>query len=89
MKLILNKIENDKNSLRQIINKFNDNININANTKKECLESIPDNSKLKESIEKEIIINDEIEDNINEIKSNYLLMKNLPNHYELYKNYLE
>ena len=88
MKLILNKIENDKNSLRQIINKFNDNININANTKKECLESIPDNSKLKESIEKEIIIKDEIEDNINEIKSNYLLMKNLPNHYELYKKYL-
>ena len=88
MKLILNKIQNDKNSLRQIINRLNDNININANTKKECLDSIPDNSKLKESIEKEIIIKDEIEDNINEIKSNYLLMKNLPKHYESYKKYL-
>ena len=88
MKLILNKIENDKNLLRQLINKTNDNINNNIYNNKECLESKPDNIKLKEVIEKGIAKKYEIEEKIKELKSNLSLLKNLPSNYESYKKYL-
>ena len=88
MKIILNKIENEKNLLREITNKLNDEININSNDNKKCIESVPNNSKLKETIEKVISEREELEEKIKEIKSNYLLMKNLPNSYESYKKYL-
>ena len=39
MKIILNKIENEKNLLREITNKLNDEININSNDNKKCIES--------------------------------------------------
>ena len=88
MKLIMNKIENNKNLLQQIINKLNDEININNINIKECLESIPNNSLLKEKIEKNLNIKNEIEDKIEELEANYLLMKNLPSNYESYQKYL-
>ena len=88
MKLIVNKIENNKNLLQQIINKLNDEININNINIKECLESIPNNSLLKEKIEKNLNIKNEIEDKIEELEANYLLMKNLPSNYESYQKYL-
>ena len=88
MKLILNKIENDKNLIRQIINKLNDDINNNINKNKECLDSIPNNSTMRESIENDITIKNEMEEKIKEIKSNYLLMNSLPSNYESYTKYL-
>ena len=51
-------------------------------------ESVPNNSKLKETIEKAISEREELEEKIKEIKSNYSLMKNLPSSYESYKKYL-
>ena len=88
MKLILNKIENNKNFIRQIINKLNDDINNNINSCKECLNSIPNNSSLRESIENDISMKNELEEKIKEIKTNYLLMNSLPSNYESYTKYL-
>ena len=87
-KLILNKIENDKNTLRQIINQINDNMNINSHINKECFNSIPNNTKLKEILLNDISKKTDLEKNIREIKSKYLLMKNLTSNYESYKKYL-
>ena len=88
MKLILNKIENNKNLLHQLINKLNDDINSNLPNKKDCLATIPNNSKLKEKIERDVNEKNEIEEKIEEIKSNYQLMISLPSNYESYKKYL-
>ena len=88
MKLILNKVENDKNTLRQLINQISDNMNINININKECFNSVPNNPKLKEILLNDISRKNELEEKLREIKSKYLLMKNLPSNYESYKKYL-
>ena len=88
MKIIMNKIENNKNLLHQIINKLNDDINNNSVNIKECFESIPNNSLQKKKIEKSLNILNELEEKIEEVKANYLLMKNLPSNYESYEKYL-
>ena len=88
MKLILNKVENDKNTLRQLINQISDNMNINININKECFNSVPNNTKLKENLLNNITRKNELEEKLKEIKSKYLLMKNLPSNYESFKKYL-
>ena len=88
MKLILNSIENNKNRLLQMMNKINDDINNNTYNNKECLESIPNNSKLKEDIEKDIETKNDLEMKIKEIESNCVLLKNLPDNYKSYSKYL-
>ena len=88
MKLILNKVENDKNTLRQLINQISDNMNINFNINKECFNSVPNNTKLKEILLNDISRKNELEEKLREIKSKYLLMKNLPSNYESFKKYL-
>ena len=88
MKLLLNKIENNKSLLYQLINKLNDDVNNNIPNKKECLSSIPNNSKLKEKIKRNVNEKNELEEKIEAIKSNYQLMISLPSNYESYKKYL-
>ena len=90
MKLILNKIENNKNFLHQIINHHNDNMNNNKlnNNYKLCEDSIPNLTKIKNKINENNILKDDLEQKINEMKTNYLLLKTLPSNYELYTKYL-
>jgi hypothetical protein len=90
MKFILNKIENNKNSLHQLINHYNDNINGNElnNYYKLCQNSVPNLSKMKNIIMENDKLKEEIEQKLNEMKTNYLLLKTLPSNYESYKKYL-
>ena len=90
MKFILNKIENNKNSLHQLINHYNDNINGNElnNNYKLCQNSVPNLSKMKNIIIENDKLKEEIEQKLNEMKTNYLLLKTLPSNYESYTKYL-
>ena len=90
IKLILNRIQNNKVILYSIINHYNDNINNNKYniSYKQCYNSFPNVSQMKKAIESSTNSKDEIDQKINEMKINYLLLKNLPTNYELYKRYL-
>jgi hypothetical protein len=90
IKLILNRIQNNKVILYSIINHYNDNINNNKYniSYKQCYNSFPNVSQMKKAIENSTNSKDEIDQKINEMKINYLLLKNLPTNYELYKRYL-
>ena len=90
MKFILNKIENNKNSFHQLINHYNDNINGNElnNNYKLCQNSVPNLSKMKNIIIENDKLKEEIEQKLNEMKTNYLLLKTLPSNYESYTKYL-
>ena len=88
MKIIINNIENIKNLLHRIINHNNDTMNTNQSNYKNCQNSIPNLSKMKNLIEKNIALKDELEKKINDMKTNYLLLKTLPANYESYKKYL-
>ena len=90
MKFILNKIENNKNSLHQLINHYNDNINGNElnNNYKLCQNSVPNLSKMKNIIIENDKLKEEIEQKLNEMKTNYLLLKTLSSNYESYTKYL-
>ena len=90
IKLILNKIENNKNSLYQIINHHNDNINNNQynNDYKQCVITIPNLSKMKKKISENTKIKDDLDKELNDLKTNYLLLKTLPSNYENYTKYL-
>lgn len=90
IKLILDNIQNNKVILYSIINRYNDNINNNKYNinYKQCYNSFPNISQMKKAIENSTNSKDEIEQKINEMKINYLLLKNLPTNYELYKRYL-
>jgi hypothetical protein len=90
IKITLNKIQNNKNNLHIIINRNNDNINkiILTEGYQQCQRSVPNFSNIKKTINKNISLKNEIEQNIKDMKINNLLLKTLPNNYELYKKYL-
>ena len=88
LKLIINNIENNKNLLHRIINHHNDTMNINQSNYKKCQNSVPNLSKIKNILTKNITLKDELEKTINDMKTNYLLLKTLPPNYESYKKYL-
>ena len=90
MKIILNKIQNNKNLLHSIINHHNDRINkhIFSDNYQECQKSVPNCSQLKTTITKNTSLKNDLEQKINDMKINYLLLKTLPNNYESYKKYL-
>jgi hypothetical protein len=89
-KLIINKIDNNKNLLRSIIKHHNNIINKNLfnNSYKQCQKSVPNLSKIKNIMLKNISLKDDLDQKINDMKTNYLLLKTLPNNYESYKKYL-
>ena len=62
-------------------NKLNNNYKL-------CENSIPNLSKIKNKINENNILKDDLEQKINEMKTNYLLLKTLPSNYELYTKYL-
>ncbi len=90
IKILLNKIKNNKNNLHSIINRHNDNINkiIFTDGYQQCQRNTPNFSNIKSVIDKNTSLKNEIEQTVNDMKTNYLLLKTLPNNYESYKKYL-
>ena len=90
MKLIIHKIENNKNYLYQIINHYHDKINnnqFNINYK-QCENAIPNLTKIKLKLSQNTNIQNELDEKINDMKTNYLLLKTLPSNYESYTKYI-
>ena len=90
MKLIIHKIENSKNYLYQIINHHNDAINSNQFNinYKQCENAIPNLIKIKTRLSQNANIQNELDEKINDMKTNYLLLKTLPSNYESYTKYI-
>ena len=90
MKLIIHKIENNKNYLYQIINHHHDKINSNQFNinYKQCENAIPNLTKIKLKLSQNTNIQNELDEKINDMKTNYLLLKTLPSNYESYTKYI-